>query len=135
MYQWNNFNLNINYKNSIIDNCNIIVNGKNVYNSDVSDYQYLNLTQGYQYYKNVPTNNIYLYTFSLEPTNFEPLGVLNFSKIDKAKLNFTFNNEFIGDFYANNKYYALLSVYMQSYNILRIKNGEAKLLYDLTETS
>ena len=135
LHQWNNYNLNINYKNSIVTNCDLIVNGKHVYNSDVNDYQYLNLTQGYQYYKNVPTNNLYLYTFSLDPLNFEPLGVLNFSTIDKAKLKFDYNKEFITDFYdANSNNHLLLSVYMESYNILKIENGEASLLYNLTET-
>jgi hypothetical protein len=132
LYQWNNYNLHVDYTDSIINKCDLIVNGKHVYNTDTSDYQYLNIAQGYQYYDNVPSNNLYLYTFSLDPNNFEPLGALNFSQINKASLKISFNDQFTEDFYSNEKFYSLLSVFMESYNVLKIVNGQAELLYSLT---
>ena len=50
----------------------------------------------------------------------QPSGTCNFSKIDNATLNFTCNNN-ISD--------GMISIYATNYNILRIKNGMAGIMF------
>lgn len=63
------------------------------------------------------------------PNSFEPLGFLNFSKINKARLKFKYNSVFETNFYSNNKSFSLLSIYAQNYNIIKMNNGEVELVY------
>ena len=65
------------------------------------------------------TKLIYMYSFSLNPLEYQPSGTCNFSKIDSAYLNFTGN---LSSDYT-------ISVYAVNYNIFRIMSGMGGILF------
>jgi hypothetical protein len=83
--------------------------------------EYFLYVQPYKKHTSIPDNFIFVYSFSNEPENdTQPTGSCNFSKIDNSEINFTF---------ANNIPLGEVKVYGINYNILKIKNGMAGLLY------
>jgi hypothetical protein len=83
--------------------------------------EYFRLMQPYQNHTSIPTTNyIYSYSFGLYPEKFQPSGTCNFSKIDNSNLILTM---------ASSINAGEISVYAINYNILKIKNGMAGLLY------
>ena len=88
----------------------------------VRDADYFRLVQNYQHMDVCPTKTIYTYSFALKPSEHQPSGTCNFSRIDNASLNLTFNsNQRDGD--RNIKIYAV------NYNVLRIMSGMGGLAY------
>ena len=75
---------------------------------------YFRTIQPVQSYLQVPSKHIYVYSFSLNPKEYQPSGSCNFSRLDSAELEF--NN--LGEI--TNKQ---LSVYAINYNILHIASG------------
>ena len=69
----------------------------------------------------LPSKHIYLYSFSLNPSEFQPSGSCNFSKIDDAELVLTSNQN-----YTNEK----LIVFAINYNVLVVSNGMAGIVYN-----
>ena len=67
----------------------------------------------------VPEKHVYMYSFSLQPNEYQPSGSANFSRIDNAKLSLT------GCSTSNNN----LTVYALNYNVIRILNGKGGLGY------
>lgn len=67
----------------------------------------------------VPSKHIYMYSFALNPSEYQPSGTANFSKIDKPKLKFTLSG----------KSAETLSVFALNYNVLRIMSGKGGLGY------
>ena len=67
----------------------------------------------------VPSKHIYMYSFALNPSEYQPSGTANFSKIDKPKLKFTLSA----------KSADTLSVFALNYNVLRITSGKGGLGY------
>ena len=63
---------------------------------------------------------IYVFSFALKPEKHQPTGTCNFSKIDNTELNLTMENSATS---------GKIIVYAINYNILKIKNGMAGLLY------
>ena len=66
---------------------------------------------------------IFLYPFCLETSSHQPTGALNFSRIQKAY----FKAELIQPNTPRSPFYT--DVYAVNYNILRIKNGSAGIMY------
>jgi len=81
---------------------------------------YFRLYQPYKYHSCGTAQYIYMYSFAIDPENMQPSGTCNFSKIDSAVLNLTFNPN-ISD--------GVINVYATNYNILRIKNGMAGIMF------
>lgn len=104
------------------DNPEVLIN-KNllVINSinrmDLDSYIYYTLLQKYQnkLWNNQP--GIYLYSFGLDPKEFQPSGTMNFSKIDDAYLQLTMNN------IINYQNSASVRAYGIQYNLFRVSNG------------
>ena len=67
-----------------------------------------------------PTN-VHLYSFALKPEEHQPSGTCNFSRIDNAVLNITYN--------VTNTDPHTLKVYAVNYNVLRIMSGMGGLAY------
>jgi len=83
--------------------------------------EYFRLMQPYQRHTSVPTTNyIYVYSFSLMPEKFQPTGTCNFSRLDNATLEIEFESSILK---------GSIVVYAINYNILKITNGMAGLLY------
>ena len=62
------------------------------------------------------TNHINCYSFSLKPEEHQPSGTCNFSRIDKATLEF-------------DNTVTLNAIYAVNYNVLRIMSGMGGLAY------
>jgi len=81
---------------------------------------FFRLFQPYKHHSCGTNQFIYIYSFALSPENINPSGTCNFSKIDNATLNFTCTAN-IPD--------GMIYIYATNYNILRIKNGMAGLMF------
>ena len=107
-------------KNDTFETAKIMLNGHD--RMAVRDADYFRLVQNYQHMDVCPTKTIYTYSFALKPSEHQPSGTCNFSRIDNASLNLTFNsNQRDGD--RNIKIYAV------NYNVLRIMSGMGGLAY------
>ena len=69
---------------------------------------------------------IYSYSFALSPEEHQPSGTCNFSRIDNAVLQMTYNSANGGETYGQS---LNLNVYAVNYNVLRIMSGMGGLAY------
>jgi len=69
---------------------------------------------------------IYSYSFALSPEEHQPSGTCNFSRIDNAVLQMTYNSANGGETYTQS---LNLNVYAVNYNVLRIMSGMGGLAY------
>jgi len=77
----------------------------------------------YLYHSGSSEEGINLYSYSLDPENYQPKGSCNFSKIDDLVIELSLSSLIS----YNNP--ALLRVYNYSYNVLRITNGLSGLTF------
>lgn len=80
---------------------------------------YFNLVQPYQHLSHGVPVGIYVYSFAVKPTDHQPSGSCNMSRIDNSTLHMTMASSA-----AFNQY-----TYVLSYNILRIMSGMGGLAY------
>lgn len=95
----------------------LFLNGNSRFNKRKATY--FRTVQPYIHHSRVPTKHIYIYSFALKPEEHQPSGICNFSKLKSAQLKFT----------NPNKTNTEILIYAFSYNLLRIKNGQAGLAY------
>ena len=86
------------------------------------DGKYFRLVQPYQRHLRVPDNFIYLYSFGFTPEEHQPSGTANFSMLDHVELQFKLKK--------NIKTSVMISVYAPNYNILKIQDGMAGVVYN-----
>ena len=118
---WGNYAQNPNGGNntSPISHVELKLNNNNRFEKKKSNY--FRLMQPYQNHTTIPsTNYIYTFSFALQPEKHQPTGTCNFSKIDNTVLNLTMENSATS---------GNINVYAINYNILKITNGMAGLLY------
>ena len=72
------------------------------------------------------TINTHIYSFSLKPEETQPSGACNFSKLDSSTMHMKYRTSTV-----NGKHNYDLDVYALNYNILKIENGSAALLYTI----
>ena len=84
------------------------------------DASYFRLVQPLNSGLKIPTKHIYMYSFSLNPKEFQPSGSCNFSRLDVSRLVFTSGYNFINE---------RLFVYAVNYNVLIVSAGMAGLVY------
>lgn len=84
------------------------------------DASYFRLLQPLNCDLKVPTKHIYMYSFSLNPKEFQPSGTCNFSRIDDAQLIFTSGYNFVNE---------RLCLYAVNYNVLIVSGGMGGLVY------
>jgi len=85
------------------------------------DEAYFRLVQPYQHHTRIPRQQIYCYSFALNPEAHQPSGTCNFSRLDNVTLNLSgLKTESAG---------GELLVYAVSNNILRITSGMGGLAY------
>ncbi len=101
------------------------------------DSPYFNYLQPYNYYKNTPALGVNVYSFSLNPTETQPAGACNLSRIPKSSLKFKIlnpdnnlinvdtNNNYnvIDNLSSNNLNNYKINVQVENYNILRFIGG------------
>lgn len=90
----------------------ILLNGIERFQERTADY--FRIIQPYQKHTRVPNKYFYMYSFALNPEDYQPSGCSNFSKIDTVDMNITMNS---------NTPVTNMKVYALNYNILRISNG------------
>ena len=102
-------------KKNILTNVRIEFDGVDRINKDAT---YFSEQQPFQYFKTSPKNGIYVYSFSLNPKEYQPSGSCNFSLINYPRIYFKRNP--LENF---NFYYHKAFIFIVSYNILTISNG------------
>lgn len=85
---------------------------------------YFNLIQPYQHHTVVPKEGIYVYSFSLNPEQFQPSGSCNMSRLKKIQMKLSRI-----DLPKNAEYGYDLTLYVVNYNFLRITGGLAGLAF------
>ena len=100
------------------------LDGAEVLNDVTGNLVHIRAIQPGKHHSRTPIyRRFYMYNFGLEPERWYPTGQLNFSNIKNQLLK-------IGLFDYPTNYDKQLRVYAQSYNILRVENGTAKLLFE-----
>ena len=111
--------INIAYgTNNSINDAGLALNGEDRFEKRKADY--FRLMVPYQRHTRIPSNYMYVYSFSLTPEEMQPSGTCNFSRIDSAELTLNFK-ESMEDL--------TIKVYSTNYNILNIVNGMGGLAY------
>jgi hypothetical protein len=114
------------FNKNIIENLQLIFNGQ--VRLDKKDADYFNLQQPFQHHKRKIKNGIHVYSFSLNPNDFQPSGACNFSRIDNFKMNIDLglhkDVKEIPKKADNSFYYSYnFNIYAVHYNILKITSG------------
>ena len=109
------------FKKHVLTNVRLEFDGSNRINKSAD---YFKNQQLFQHFKTNPDDSIYVYSFSISPTEYQPSGSCNFSSINNAKL--YLSKETIDNFtYYNHKAF----IYIVSYNILSITNGMGNMKF------
>ena len=95
-------------------------NGETFLDSEVADTAFMYAIQPMNRHTRVPDRLFYTYSFALDPENYIPTGQVNMSRIQNKLL--TLN---LSDCTDTRK----IRVYAKSYNVLRIENGLAGVLF------
>jgi hypothetical protein len=151
-----NYWRNGNWLREQMKECNLVMNGKDV--TEPLEPQYFRFVQDYQHHLNSSLLNVYNlnrsnnnapnyrsnkypigmgfynYNFAFNPTETQPSGSVNFSKLEQAQLkmklyrdtdNFTYSSTTLNT-HLTSKY---INIYALNINILRIMSGKAGLAF------
>jgi len=121
--EWYNFSTE-SYKNGKVNGTDPMIRGKLIFEGqelfDTKDAKFFRTVVPYQRHTNVPNNFIYIYSFSLNPEEFQPSGACNFSRIDSQMLYLEISDQLIDP---------IITIFASNYNILNIAAGMAGLEY------
>jgi len=121
--EWYNFSTE-SYKNGKVNGTDPMIRGKLIFEGqelfDTKDAKFFRTVVPYQRHTNVPNNFIYIYSFSLNPEEFQPSGACNFSRIDSQMLYLEISDQLIDP---------IITIFASNYNILNISAGMAGLEY------
>jgi hypothetical protein len=88
------------------------------------DEKYFSVVQPYLYARNTPPKGVNTYFFTINPNSTQPGGSCNMSKIEtveiKMKTRPVLSTNNLG----------LFRVYCETYNILRVANGYAAVIFE-----
>jgi hypothetical protein len=103
---------------SMVTSVQFNFNSKRVFSSGSKPNDYFNYIIPYFRHTGYPDFGINAYSFAIYPEQLDPSGIINFSHLNTA----TINIETGGN--------GILDIFALSYNILRIENGNATLIYN-----
>ncbi len=114
-------NQNYDYTNNGLLNMALTFNGTEVFTSDTTDALFLGSLQPYVHYTNYPTRQFYMFPFTTTPGSGKPYGQVNMSRIRQILLEVN-----------TTPYYQAkeLRIVAVSYNVLRIENGLAGIMFN-----
>jgi hypothetical protein len=110
------------FSNNGLTNLGLSFNGQEFLSRQVIDAQYLQYVQAFQKYNVTPIRQFYVYSFANDPMNPRPTGQINFSRMKDTTLDITLS-PLAGQ-------PRDMRVYATSYNILRIENGLAGIMFN-----
>jgi len=85
--------------------------------------EYFNLVQPYYHHLRIPASKgVFVYSFALNPEEYQPSGTANFSRIDNATLELTLKN-------VTSQNPAKVFVWAINYNLFRVANGMGGIAY------
>ena len=100
-------------------------NGQTIIQSEIAEANFLFSLQNMLNHTRVPTNEsncfIYTYSFALNPENHLPTGTVNMSRIQNQLITLKLTDYTLGA--------RTIHIYAKSYNVLRIQDGLAGLLF------
>lgn len=115
--EWFNFSTE-SYKNGTVNGSDPMIKAKILFEGqelfEIKDAKYFRTVVPYQRHTNVPNNYIYVYSFSINPEDFQPSGSCNFSRIDNQVLYLEISEELIDP---------IITVFATNYNIVNISGG------------
>jgi hypothetical protein len=112
-----------NNSNSFIETLQLEFNNEIMISQDVADRLYLLYAQPMYHHTRVPKRNIYSYSFALRPEDPEPTGQVNMSRIINKLLKVNLASPYSGSDNRN------IRIYAKNYNVLRVQDGLAGLLF------
>ena len=102
----------------------LLLNGNDRF--EAREASYFTRVQPYQHFGvSIPSDRISVYSFANNPTEHQPSGTCNFSRIDSAIWQITWANPSNGAIAANDNIY----MFAVNYNVLRIMSGMGGLAY------
>ena len=114
-------NQNYDYTNNGLASLALTLNGAEAFTADTTDTLFLGSLQPFVHYPNYPSRRFYMYPFTTEPGSPRPYGHINMSRIRQILL------ELKTDPYYQAKQLRVTAV---SYNVLRVENGMAGLMFN-----
>ena len=93
------------------------------------EYNYYNKIQPYNYHTGSLPRGVLLYSFSINPEDFQPSGACNFSNFESIELLFRLKSPFENESLDKKNIKYDIKLYTTAYNILKIENGECQLLF------
>ena len=121
VYQWNNYGKYIDGSVNPITSSLLKLNGHERFSEQSAEF--FNYLQAFETHRSTPKDGINLYSFSIKPLDHQPSGTCNFSRIDNATLNLTYDSDV--SIISNNK----LSIFTLNYNVLRVMSGLGGMAY------
>lgn len=110
-----------NNQKSLIKNSELILNGHHRFAKQTSTY--FNLIQPFYHHKKIPNLGILVYTFALNPEDYQPSSSINATRIDNIQMDIQLHN------IINQQNPGKIRSYTISYNILRIFLNTAVLVF------
>ena len=98
----------------------VVIRFEGVERFETRTEEYFRIVLPWKYHTSVTKNYIYIYSFANEPEKLQPTGTANFSRLDSVNLHIK-----TSDYLKQSD----ISVYAVNYNILRIINGIAGVLF------
>jgi hypothetical protein len=114
-------NPNYDYTNNGLASLAMSLNGAEAFTADTTDSLFLGSLQPFVHYPNYPSRRFYMYPFTTDPGSPRPYGHINMSRIRQILL------ELKTDPYYQAKQLRVTAV---SYNVLRIENGMAGIMFN-----
>ena len=124
---WFNYAVKLNKEGNPLMEALLQLNGHDRF--DAQDGNYFNYVQPHEAHSATPSDGVNVYSFALNPEDHQPSGTCNFSRIDNATLNLTFDEDYVGP-----DMDGTLNVYAVNYNVLRVMSGinsVSNLLYQI----
>jgi hypothetical protein len=91
------------------------------------DGMYYNLIQPWKHHSNIPSPGIYLFSFAINPEDYQPSGSCNMGLLD-ANQAFINMNPIFFEYMEKN---VSINFYARSINILKITEGMASLAFSI----
>jgi hypothetical protein len=121
VYQFSNYGLYITGKKNPVESALLQYNGDDRFTK--RDGNFFGILQPYLHHNSTPADGINIYSFAIEPEKHQPTGVSNLSAIDTVVLSLWYNPELLYNGRTD------LYVFAFSYNIFKVSNGMAGLIY------